>query len=158
LPVFARDFRKKEEQKRSCFLFLLAPGAALSADTKINFEILKKLTKRVWLIEAESGLKKIDFSSYALLIDAIFGIGLKGKVEGIFKKAIQEMNSSRRIIVSIDIPSGLDANKGRALGVAVKANYTISLIAPKKGLFLDGGKEYSGRIITRHIGFHLVRI
>ena len=98
-------------------------------------------------------MKRINFYSYGLLIDAIFGIGLKGKVEGIFKAAIQGMNSSKRIIVSVDIPSGLDVNKGRVLGVAVKANYTLSLIAIKRGILINQGPQFSGKLIVRHIGF-----
>lgn len=138
--------------------FLFAAERTLSPVAMINLEILKKLTKRISLIGTESDLKKIKFSSYVLLIDAIFGIGLKGKVGGIFKAAIQKMNSSRRVIVSIDIPSGLDANKGCVLGVAAKADYTISLIAAKKGLLINQGRKFSGRIITRHIGFPSPRI
>ena len=136
--------------------FLLAPGHSLSLAARKNLEILKRITKRIWQIKTEKDLQRINISSYNLLIDAIFGIGLKGKVEGIFKAAIQEMNSSGRVIVSIDIPSGLDANKGRALGIAVKADYTLSLIAPKRGLLINQGPKFTGRLFIRHIGFPFV--
>jgi hydroxyethylthiazole kinase-like uncharacterized protein yjeF len=133
--------------------FLLSPEYSLSLAARKNLNILKRLTKNIRQIKTERDLQRIDFSSYGLLIDAIFGIGLKGKVEGMFKAAIQRMNSSKRIIVSVDIPSGLDANKGCALGIAIKADYTLSLIAPKRGLLINQGPKFSGRLITRHIGF-----
>ncbi len=133
--------------------FLLSPGGSLSPAARENLEILQKLTKNIRQIKTESNLKRIKFSSYSLLVDAIFGIGLKGKVEGIFKAVIRRMNSSKRTIVSVDIPSGLDANEGCALGIAVKADYTLSLIGPKRGLLVNQGPEFSGRLIVRHIGF-----
>ena len=133
--------------------FLFSPGDSLSPIARRNLDILRKMTKKIWLVETESDLERINFNFYTLLIDAIFGIGLKGKVEGIFRAAIQRMNCSRKIIVSIDIPSGLDANKGYPLGIAIKANYTVSLIAPKRGLLINQGPKFSGKLIVRHIGF-----
>ena len=64
-----------------------------------------------------------------------------------------EVLASAALVVSIDIPSGLDANQGRALGAAIKATYTVTLIAPKKGLLINQGPYFTGRLITRHIGF-----
>ena len=133
--------------------FLLAACHSLSPATRKNLEILKKITKNIWQVRSERDLESINFSSYSVLVDAIFGIGLRGKVEGIFKSAIQRMNSSRRIIVSIDIPSGLDAQEGCALGVAIRAGYTLSLIAPKRGLLINQGPKFTGRLIIKHIGF-----
>lgn len=133
--------------------FLLTPNYSLSPVARKNLEILKKITKKIRQIRTETDLEKINLSSYYLLIDAIFGIGLKGKVDGIFKAAIQRMNSSKKIIVSIDIPSGLDANNGRVLGTAIRADYTLSLIAPKKGLLINQGPQFSGKLIVRRIGF-----
>lgn len=138
--------------------FLLAPVNSLSGVAKKNLDILRKLTHKIRQIRNEHDLEKINLSSYMLLIDAIFGIGIKGKVEGIFRAAIRRLNSSKKTIISVDVPSGLDANKGLALGAAVKADYTISLIAPKKGLLTHQGRKFSGRIITRHIGFPWPRL
>jgi NAD(P)H-hydrate epimerase len=133
--------------------FLFAPAYSLSSITRKNLRSLKKITKRIWQIKTERELERIKFSSYSILIDAIFGIGLKGQVEGIFKAVIQHMNSSGGTIVSIDIPSGLDANKGCAKGTAVKANYTLTLMAPKKGLLINQGPRFTGKLIVRHLGF-----
>ena len=89
-----------------------------------------------------------------MLIDAIFGIGLKGEVKGILKSAIEKINLSKSsTIVSVDIPSGLDANRGNLHGLAVKADYTVSLIAAKQGLLINQGPKFAGKVIIRHIGF-----
>ena len=138
--------------------FLLAPPDSLSTEAKRNLSILKRLTRKIYLIKTKEHLKRISFSSYSLLVDAIFGIGLKGKVEGIFKAAIEKINSSRGTVISVDVPSGLDANKGVPLGIAVNADYTISLIAPKKGFLSNRARRFTGRLITSHIGFPCQRI
>lgn len=134
--------------------FMLCCPESLSPAARTNLEILKKMGKRVRQIRTETDLGRIKFSCYSLLIDAIFGIGLKGRVEGIFKKTIQKINSSGvKTVVSIDIPSGLDADRGIPLGQAVRANYTVTLTVPKRGLLVNQGPRFSGKLIIRHIGF-----
>lgn len=135
--------------------FLLAPGNSLSPAARKNLHSLKKITRRVYQVRNQRDLSRIDFSSYGLLVDAIFGIGLRGQVNGIFKSVIRQINLSGKTIISVDIPSGLDANQGLVLGTAVKADYTFTLIAPKKGLFINQGGKFSGKVIVNHIGFPL---
>ncbi|MFC1658709.1 NAD(P)H-hydrate epimerase [Candidatus Omnitrophota bacterium] len=133
--------------------FLLAPEYSFTTAARQNLSILKKITKRLRRIKTDKDLEAINFSSYSLLVDAILGIGLKGETGGIFRATIERMNSSHKKIVSIDVPSGLDANQGCVLGAAIKATYTVTLIAPKKGLLIKQGPHFTGRLITRHIGF-----
>jgi hydroxyethylthiazole kinase-like uncharacterized protein yjeF len=134
--------------------YLLSPVASLSPPAKKNWKILSKLTKKIYRIETRVQLEKIDINAYGLLIDAIFGIGLRGRVDGIFKEVIQKINCFKRpTVVCIDIPSGLDANRGCSLGCAVKADYTVSLIAAKRGLLVNQGKDLRGKLVIRHIGF-----
>jgi hydroxyethylthiazole kinase-like uncharacterized protein yjeF len=135
--------------------FLLAPADSLSPEARQNLAILKKISKKIRRIKSKSDLQAVNASAYGLLVDAIFGTGLKGKVGGIFKSAIEWINASKATIVSVDIPSGLDADKGCALGIAVKAGYTVSLLAPKKGMLINQGPQFTGRLIIKHIGFPL---
>ena len=134
--------------------YLLSSAASLSLPAKKNWKILSKITKKIYHIKTKAQLEKIDINAYGLLIDAIFGIGLRGTVEGIFKEVIQKINYSRAsTVVCIDIPSGLEADRGCSLGCAVKADYTVSLIAAKRGLLVNQGKDLCGKIVIRHIGF-----
>jgi NAD(P)H-hydrate epimerase len=133
--------------------FLLASGEDLPVQARANLNILSRMSKNIFRIKNDKDLGRIKFSDYALLVDAIFGIGLKGKVRGIFSKAVQKINSARRPTVSIDIPSGLGADSGYPHGVAIKAHYTITFIAPKRGLCIHQGPRFSGRVITEQIGF-----
>lgn len=81
-----------------------------------------------------------------LIVDGLFGIGLDRPVSGAWLAAIEAINRHPAPAVAIDIPSGLHADSGRALGGAVRARLTVSFIGLKQGLFTADGPEYCGRI------------
>lgn len=91
-----------------------------------------------------------------ILVDAIFGVGLSRNVEGVFAKAISKLNqfaASGGIIVSLDVPSGLNATSGRVMGIAVKAKLCLMVAPLRTGAFLRDGPEHCGRIVPIHLGF-----
>ena len=92
------------------------------------------------------------FQDSELVVDAIFGVGVHSSVTGIFEKAVRMINEIRRPVVSIDVPSGLDADTGQVHGVAVRATKTVTLTLPKRGLFEGEGPGYSGEIEVVDIG------
>lgn len=116
-----------------------------------NYKILVKMNLIRQLENFE--LLRDELESSGILVDAIFGIGLTRQVEGIEKKAIDAINSSGKYVVSVDIPSGIDANTGEEYGTAVKANETICFGFGKKGLFTEKGKYYAGKIKIVDIGY-----
>ncbi|MBU3083666.1 NAD(P)H-hydrate dehydratase [Acinetobacter seifertii] len=79
-------------------------------------------------------------------IDALFGIGLNRELNDYWQHAIQQFNELVGLKISIDIPSGLQANTGRILPSAVKADHTFTVLGLKAGLFTGQGKEYTGQI------------
>lgn len=79
-------------------------------------------------------------------IDALFGIGLNRELNDYWQHAIQQFNEQVGLKISIDIPSGLQANTGRILPSAVKADHTFTVLGLKAGLFTGQGKEYTGQI------------
>ncbi len=82
-----------------------------------------------------------------VIVDALFGTGLEREVTGEWRLAIEAMNTTpEAAVLAIDIPSGLHADSGRVLGVAVKAHVTISFIGLKTGLFTGCGRDYCGDI------------
>ncbi len=81
-----------------------------------------------------------------VIVDALFGIGLDREVTGQYRQVIDAINRSRSPVLSLDVPSGLNADTGNVMGVAVKADATISFIGLKQGLFTGAGLEYSGKI------------
>jgi hydroxyethylthiazole kinase-like uncharacterized protein yjeF len=82
-----------------------------------------------------------------LTIDALLGIGGGQRaVEGAIAAAIERMNAGSAPALAVDLPSGLDADTGRVLGVAVRAAHTLSLLTLKPGLFTAQGRDHSGRV------------
>jgi NAD(P)H-hydrate epimerase len=122
-------------------VFIVGKISKLKADPKINYTVLKKM--------------KIEFSNKIkgdLIVDALFGIGLKSKVKEPYASVIEMMNKVKLPILSVDVPSGLDTDSGKVLGVAVKAKRTVTFVAAKNGFFKSDGPKYCGKVIVRDIG------
>jgi len=94
----------------------------------------------------------LDFTLYANILDCIFGVGLTRKPEGQYASAIRKINRSGAYVVSLDIPSGLTADGGIALGEAVKAEVTIAVERIKLGHFLSDGLDLCGDVGALPIG------
>jgi hydroxyethylthiazole kinase-like uncharacterized protein yjeF len=135
-------------------LYLCAGFSEVKGEARINLNILLKLKKKVFIINDKS-LKafKKRLASYGLIVDSIFGVGLKGVVKGIIAEVINIINQSNVRVISVDLPSGIDADTGEVLGIAVKADTTVTFIAPKLGMLKGHGKEFCGKIIVQDLGF-----
>ena len=88
-----------------------------------------------------------------LIIDCVLGIGFKGTVRDEIIPILTWVNKADAKVVSIDLPSGLNCDTGVVEHVAIRADVTIALGAPKVGMFLREGPEYCGKVITEDIGF-----
>jgi len=107
--------------------------------------------------EFKGDLKKIDFfklQKNALIVDALFGIGLKRNIKGTLYKIFKKINKSENLVVSVDIPSGVCSNTGKILGNAIKADFTITFHRKKIGHVIGFGKQFSGKIKVVDIGFN----
>ena len=87
-----------------------------------------------------------------VVVDALFGTGLDREVEGSWRTAVEAMNGSGAPVLAIDIPSGLHADSGRVLGVAVKARVTVTFIGLKQGLFSGQGPDRCGDVLFDDLG------
>ena len=88
-----------------------------------------------------------------LWVDAIFGIGLNKQVEAPFADLVRALNSAKGCKVSLDVPSGLDVNTGVKLGVAVRADKTLTFGAAKPGFFVNEGPQCVGDLRVLSIGW-----
>ena len=91
-------------------------------------------------------------NSCGLIIDAVFGIGLNTNVRGDALYAITLMNNSTAFTVSADIPSGVEADTGRILGTAVRADATVTFSLAKPGHFIEPGCTCVGELSVCGIG------
>jgi NAD(P)H-hydrate epimerase len=127
---------------------LIGKASELKGDAAINFKALWKSIlyikqkKQIDFIEY-NGIKTLSISKKVnLIVDAIFGTGFSGKVVGIHKDAINWMNASGMPVVSIDIPSGVNADNGRVENVAVQAELVVTMGLKKNGLLIGKSVNY----------------
>lgn len=81
-----------------------------------------------------------------LIVDSLLGTGLDRPVEGVYADAIAAINVAKVPVIAVDIPSGLNADTGKIMGSAVKANLTVTFIGVKKGLFTGDAREFCGKV------------
>ena len=91
-------------------------------------------------------LTQIPLHDYALVIDGLFGIGLKRPPAERYADLIAAINGRGTPVLALDVPSGLDADTGRVLGAAVRATHTATFIALKPGLLTLEGPDYCGEV------------
>lgn len=141
-------------------VFLVGRETELRGDSLTNFQILKRMAAgellTVTAVTDESELQELDGSLARadLVVDALFGTGLRGAVTGLSLAAIRAINRAGRPVLSLDVPSGVDAGTGQVLtdDAPVKAAATVTFGLPKLGLFLYPGATYTGEIVVVDIG------
>lgn len=89
---------------------------------------------------------------FDVVVDAVFGVGLSRRIEGIYGQLLARLNELPGKKLAVDIPSGIDADDGSVLGVAFRADLTVTFSYEKLGMRLFPGQEYCGRIICRSVG------
>lgn len=87
-----------------------------------------------------------------LAVDALFGTGLNRAPEGAYAEAIDALNRRPGPRIALDIPSGLSADTGVALGPAVRADLTVSFVGRKRGLYTGDGPDHAGRLVFDDLG------
>lgn len=97
--------------------------------------------------QATAGFSTDAFAAADVIVDAVFGTGLDRDVEGEYRELLSAINNARSPVLSVDIPSGIHADSGRCMGLAVKADVTVTFIGLKQGMFTAEGPEHSGSIL-----------
>ena len=121
--------------------------------TKRTVDSLPPEAQNAWYRwENEDNALFSDFpeQSWHLIVDGLFGIGLDRPIEGVFAEWINHINHyshHQATILSIDIPSGLQADHGIVLGCCVQATHTMTFIAHKPGMLTNDGPDYCGEIL-----------
>lgn len=95
--------------------------------------------------------RRQSLTSFEVVVDALLGSGLSGEVTGNWAEAIKAINSSGVPVVALDIPSGLAADTGLPLGVAVRAQLTVVFIGFKQGLFTGEGPDFCGEVVFERL-------
>lgn len=122
----------------------------LKGDAKLNYERIKKL--KIEIIKDFDRLKD-EIKENDIIIDAIFGTGLNREIEDKIKEIIQNINSSKKYILSVDLPSGINSDTAHEMGISVKADATVTFGLPKLGNLLLPGFERCGELIVSNISY-----
>lgn len=88
----------------------------------------------------------------SVIVDAIFGFGFHGPARGAYAQAIDAISRAEASVIAADIPSGVDSDTGAVIGLAVRADVTVSFTALKRGLLLYPGAAYAGEAVIADIG------
>ena len=139
---------------RKAEVLLVGDPARATEEHTVQRRILEKLDIPVNTMDSypEYSIE----SPYGLVVDAIFGIGLSRPLAGEAEKAVSLVNrvaSGGSRVLAVDIPSGISASNGQVLGIAVKADVTVTFGYEKVGMVLYPGTSYAGRRIVADIGF-----
>jgi len=105
---------------------------------------LQRLLARGVPVRAATAL---DLPAYALVVDALFGIGLSRALDGAAAALVRALNAAPGVRVALDIPSGLSADTGNVMGEAVRADLTVTFIALKQGLVTGDARDLCGEIV-----------
>ncbi|MHC4265339.1 MAG: NAD(P)H-hydrate epimerase [Planctomycetota bacterium] len=129
----------------------------IKGDAKTNLDILGKIHEQPKEIDLETCDIASTVKSFTvdceMIVDALFGTGLKGALSQKYKQLIDDINSQGIPILAVDIPSGLDCDTGMPLGTAIKADYTVTFAAMKKGFVSnEQSLQYTGQIYIASIG------
>lgn len=134
----------------------LVPAERLAPDAATQHDILRR--SGISQEHFDAGVPGAAEALAAVLaetdfvVDAVLGTGLTRPVEGVFALAVESINRSGKPVLALDLPSGLDADTGQPLGVAVRAAATATFVAPKLGFGAEEARAYVGEVHVVSIG------
>ena len=138
------------ENKFSVSVFIAETGSEGSVDFKINLLHLEKISSEIYFLNSLQEFPEIKKEE--IIVDALFGTGLNKRPSGIFKKLILHINNSVAKIISIDIPSGLYADKSSNENTIIHARYTLTFQQPKLAFLLAENEFFCSGVVILDIG------
>jgi len=127
-------------------LLLLARPEEMTGDAGVNLAIWKKMGQPVYTVSDREDLNAVRLFLVGadLVVDAIFGTGFRGAAREPAAGVIETINAGGRPVVSVDVPSGLEADTGQVHGPCVRAARTVTFALPKLGLVQEPGRSHAG--------------
>ncbi len=133
-------------------VYVVGKADQFKGDALINYRILKNVRYPIMEIDSVTESFKADLRGSDIVVDALLGSGLNRPIEGLLKEVITAVNQFALRVISIDVPSGLDATTGEIQGVCIKASRTVTFTFTKKGFYVQQGPVCVGKVIVREIG------
>ena len=133
-------------------VFILGDQSKYKGAAKLNLDIASRLPIEIQALGSIDSIRT-EVSHCDAIVDAIFGTGLIRDVVGPYRDVIEVINRSGKTVLSVDIPSGVHGDTGKTMGIAVKADYTVTFGLPKIGNMLYPGYDLCGKLYLTHISF-----
>jgi len=135
--------------------FIVGDITKFTEPAKKNFELVKAMEIPLHIIQTDNDVKLFTEKAREcdVFVVGLIGIGLKGEVAGVRRGVIEAINSLNKVVISVDIPSGIGGDNGRVYGVAVKSAYTVTFGLPKYGNILYPGYYYCGKLYVSHLSY-----
>jgi hydroxyethylthiazole kinase-like uncharacterized protein yjeF len=129
----------------------------ITGDARINLEILERLGQTIeWLDPSDpDSADRVRTAAVGahFVVDALFGTGLQGELRPEYRTIVDAINGLRIPTLAVDIPSGLDCDTGKPLGSAIRAAWTVTFVAVKKGFAAClQSRDYTGQVYVASIG------
>lgn len=134
-------------------VFLLKDPSQFTGDARTNYDVIRRLGVPLVALDAAGLAVLADrLKGFDVVVDAIGGTGIQGPLRGEFAQAVEQINAAGRLVVAVDIPTGLDCDTGRPMGPTIRAKLTVTFVARKKGFDASGATEYTGQVRVADIG------
>ena len=132
----------------------VAARAPAAGDARLEFGLCRAAAGEPVIVSGLDELARLDTAllGASVIVDALFGIGLTRPLDAFHRAVVERLNASGALRLAVDVPSGLDADTGDPLPVAVRAHVTAALGAPKRGCLTEAGAPYAGEVVTVDIG------
>lgn len=129
-------------------VLLATEAEKIKGDALINLNIWRKMGQRIYQVNKNNdvNLVRLALMKADLVVDALYGTGFKGTVPDQMVPIIEAINACGKPVVAVDIPSGLEADTGRANGPCIIAKNTVTFAIPKLGLVLPIARQYVGEL------------
>jgi len=144
--------RKIHSNGGTAKVFVLGKRDKFKGAAMTNLDIASRLPVEVLPFESIEAVEP-DVAHCDGIVDAILGTGITRDVGGMYRDVVELINRSRKPVFSVDIPSGVNGDTGQVMGVAVRADYTVTFGLPKLGNLLYPGYELCGELYVSHISF-----
>ncbi|MFQ5508168.1 MAG: NAD(P)H-hydrate dehydratase [Leptospirillia bacterium] len=137
----------------SVMTFLAGHPADLKGDARVNMEAFAALGGSIHP-ESDIGSRLLinALTEAELIVDALFGTGLNQPLRPPASDWVQAVGNTSVPVVAVDIPSGIHADTGEAMGAAIHADLTVTYGLPKRGHFCGAGVDHSGHLVVADIG------
>jgi len=134
-------------------LFLLNDPHEFTNAAKENWGFIEAAGIRWYVLQDANSFYplKLCLETAAVAVDGILGSGFKGALAGNYLQAVQTLNQGSASVVSIDLPSGIDANTGQKANEAVQAWKTVTMAYGKQGLYIYPGRSLAGQVVVEDI-------